>query len=143
MPNVGVQLPASIGEYVSLQRDAFTGRAALVLAFRVVRPRFLLGGALDGDLEVWLQVLTVNGDGRWLRAREVLGFGAPIELTITLPFTGGDAVLVAPTQEVGEVRGWQVVGRRLETSVLYRVHLEGTPADAEVEVNAALLKPRP
>lgn len=142
MPNVDVELPATIGEYVSLQRDAFTGQAALVMAFRVARPRFLLGGALDGPPEVWLQVLTVRGEERWLLEQEVTGFGVPIKLTITLPFTGGDAVRVAPTQEPGEVRSWTVTGRRLETRLVYRVHLEGAPADAEVEVDAALLHPR-
>jgi hypothetical protein len=142
MPNVEVQLPASIGENVLLRMDAFAGQAALVMAFRVVRPRFLVGGSLDGALEVSLQVITEQGEELWLRDHEVMGFGGPSVVMFFLPFTGGDHVRVAPSGSPGEIRSWEVIGLRLETVVMYRVHLDGTPTEHEVEVDAVFLEPR-
>lgn len=142
MPNVEISLPARIGEYVFPRMDAFGSQAALVMAFRVVRPRFVLGGLRDNALEVSLQVMTVQGEELWVYQDEVTGFGAPAMVTIFLPFLAGDAVLVAPTHVPGMIRSWVATGRRLETSVRYRVHLTGTPNEHEVEVNTHDLEPR-
>ena len=126
MLTIEVLLPAAIGEYVLIDDEAFTGQAALVVAWRVARHRFLLGGVLDPAPELSLLVMTTHGEEHWLYQDEVTGFGVPIELTITLPFAGGDAVLVAPTQEPGEVRSWEVICRLLGTQLSYRVYLDGT-----------------
>jgi hypothetical protein len=63
MPNIAVQLPAGIGEGVM-----YAGQASVVIAWRVVRPRFLLGGSLDRAPRLSIQVTT--GDGLQLRLGE-------------------------------------------------------------------------
>jgi len=139
---VDEQLPADIGERVSLRTAACAGQDVLVVAWRVVPPRFLLGGSLDGVLQVSLQVVTAQGDDMWVDVADVTGRGAPVVVSLVLPFTAGDAVLVAPTWVPGEVRSWAVTGRRLETVVRYHVHLDGTPTGHEMEVNAHDLEPQ-
>jgi hypothetical protein len=129
MPNVELQLPAGIGEPVIV-----AGAEALVVAWRVVRPRFLLGGAGDGGLQIALQVLTAHGDAFWVDAAEVTASGAPVMARVFLPFMAGDLVLVGQARTPGEIRGWEITGRRLETVVTYRIHLAGTPSGEEITV---------
>ena len=90
-----------------------------------------------------LKIITAQGDERWLDAAEVIGFGDPAMATFFLPFTGGDLVLVGSMRSPGEVRGWTVTGRRLETQVEYRVHLAGTPSGDEVTADVFDLETRP
>jgi hypothetical protein len=142
MPNIELQLPAGVGDVVLVHGGEHAGQVAMVVAWRVVRPRFLLGGALDPAPQLSLQVITAQGDNRWLWASEVMGLSAPVVMILFLPFTDGDEVVVHPSRSLGEIRGWEVTGRRLETVVVYRVHLHGTPAEDEVEVDAVFLEPR-
>jgi hypothetical protein len=51
MPNIEVALPAAIGDAVLIRTDEFAEEVALVVGWRITRPRFLLGGTLDQDLE--------------------------------------------------------------------------------------------
>ena len=66
MPNVEMQLPAGLGDVVLVHGGELTGQSALVVAWRVIRPRFLLGGALDPTPQLSLQVITAQGDNIWL-----------------------------------------------------------------------------
>jgi len=66
VPNIEVQLPARIGEPAII-----AGQAALVIAWRLVRSRFLLGGSLDRAPQLSLQVLTEQGEELWLEHPEV------------------------------------------------------------------------
>jgi hypothetical protein len=138
-----LELPAGIGERVLIRAGEFAGQTALVIAWHADRPRFLLGGAPDGDLRITLVVITERGEAGRVDAAEVIGLGHPAAVSVFLPFTRGDAVLVAPTWVPGEIRGWEIIGRRLETVVHYRVHLDGAPAEDEMKVDAVLLEPRP
>lgn len=143
MPNVEVRIPAGIGEGVQIRTGEWVGQLAMVVAWCVTRSRFLLGGALDRAPQVSLLVITEQRDERWLDAAEVLGLSEPAVVTFFLPFTGGDEVLVAPSRSPGEIRGWEVTSQRLETNVVYRVHLTSTPAEDEIEVEARSIEPRP
>lgn len=59
-----------------------------------------------------------------------------------LSFVGGDEVIVLPSRITGEIRGWEVNGSRLETSVLYQVRLDKAPLQDEIVVEARDLEPR-
>lgn len=142
MPYVEIPLPARIGEHVLIHSETLTGQAALVVAWRAARHRFALGGRLDPAPEITLLVLTAQGDEHWLYTNEVMSFGAPTALSFFLPFLAGDEVLVAPTWVPGEVRSWTVTTWRLETRMVYGVHLDGTSADDVIPVEATSLKPR-
>lgn len=142
MTAVEVSLPAGIGDMVLVHRGELAGQVAMVVAWRVTRPRFLLGGGLDGTPHLSVMVITDEGEDCWLGEAEVTTLSAPAVVTFDLPFFGGDAVVVLPERVPGEVRGWEVTGRRLETQVVYWVHLDGTPAVDEVEIDAVFLETR-
>ena len=143
MPNVEVQLPATIGEHVLIRSETLTGQATTSAAWRATRHRLLLGGTLDPAPELSLLVITAKGDEHWLDTEEVTGFGTPTMVSFFLPFLAGDGVLVAPTWAPGEIRSWTVTRWRLETRVVYGVHFDGTAADDVIAVEATSLKPRP
>lgn len=143
MPTVDVQLPAGIGERVQIRIGELAGnKMALVIGWRLTRPRFALGGSLDGIPQLTVQVLTDQGEERWVQAGDVAGVGGAVHVSVSLPFTGGDEVIVHPSRAVGEIRGWEIVGRRLETSVTYRVHLHRTPTGDVIEADSRDLEPR-
>lgn len=142
MPKINVQLPAGVGERVLVRADDLAGHVALLISWRLTRPRFTVGGALDGQPQLALQVLTEQGEERWIRTADVAGAGEPVLMSIALPFAGGDAVVVHPARVPGEIRGWEITGRRLETSLTYLVHLNGTPPGDTVEVDARNLEHR-
>jgi hypothetical protein len=101
MPNVEVALPAAIGDAVLIRTDEFAEEVALVVGWRITRPRFLVGGWLDQELETTVQVLTVAGDETWLREAEVVGPGELVLVSVFLPFTAGDDVAVGPGRSRG------------------------------------------
>jgi hypothetical protein len=136
MANIEIALPAGIGEEVSV-----AGQDVLMMGWRVVRPRFLLGGDLDRAPQLSLQVLTEQGDELWLGESAVAGLADPVVVNAFLPFAGGDAVRVQPSGARGEVVGWEVIGRRLGVQVIYRVRLTGTSTGEEIEVDARDLVP--
>ena len=137
MANIEIQLPAGIGEEVSV-----AGQDVLVTGWRLIRPQFLLGGDLDRAPQLSIQVITEEGVEFWLAAGEVTGLADPVVVSVSLPFSGGDAVRVQPSGARGEVVGWQVIGRRLGVQVIYRVRLTGTPGEQEIEVDARDLELR-
>lgn len=63
-------------------------------------------------------------------------------MSVALAFTGGDAVIVHPSRAAGEIRGWEIRGQRLGTTVVYQVHVNGTPRWDVIEVGARDLEPR-
>jgi hypothetical protein len=140
VPNLEFPLPATIGEAVLIGPDALAGQVGMVMGWRVTRPRFLLGGLLDRPLQIALEVILEDGQELWLDAAEVMGPGASV--SFFLPVVGGDQVRVLPSGTRGEVVGWEVVGRRLQVDVAYRVRLAGTPFGEEVEVDASDLELR-
>lgn len=142
MPNIEISLPAAIGEHVLIHTETFTGQAALVVAWRATRHRFALGGRLDPAPEITLLVLTAQGDEHWLYTEEVTGFSAPTTMSVFLPLLAGEEVLVAPSWASGEIRSWTVTNWRLETRMVYGVHLDSTAADDVIQVLATSLKPR-
>lgn len=58
------------------------------------------------------------------------------------PLMAGDEVIVHPSGMTGDIRGWEIRGRRLETIVTYRVHLLRTPPRETIEVDARDLELR-
>jgi hypothetical protein len=137
-----VQLPAGIGDGVQVLTGVPARQLALVIAWRITRPRFTLGGSLDGEPQVLVLVITSQGDEHWLTEADVVGLSGPAQASFFLPFSAGDEVLVSPSRSPGEVRYWDVTGRRLETVVTYGIHLFRTPEGEEIAVDARDLEPR-
>lgn len=143
MPSIEVPLPAGIGDAVQIQVGELRGELATVLAWCIRRPRFLLGGALDGDPQASLLVGTDWGEKLWLQTAEVSGIGSPALATFLLPFVGGDAVVVEPARSLGQVVGWEAINDGDGILVIYRVRLTGTLPDEDIEVEARDLEFRP
>lgn len=139
---IDVDLPVAIGNTVTIRAGELAGRAALVIGWRLTRARFTLGGSMDGEPRLSLQVFTEQGDERWVPAADVIGTGLPMQVSVVLPFLGGDEVIVLSSGVAGEIRGWEITGRRLETTVTYRVHLHRAPRREWLEVDSRNLEAR-
>lgn len=142
LPVINVKFSAGVGEGVQVMSGPLAGRPAIVIAWRLSRPRFTLGGAMDGELRLTLQILTEQADEQWIPAADVSGKSDAIHVSIDLPFLGGDEVIVLPSGIAGEIRGWVISGSRLETTVIYRVHLHRAPRGEVIEVDSRDLEAR-
>jgi hypothetical protein len=63
---IHVRLPAEVGERFHVFGGDLAGQFALVTGWRLTRPGIAVGGALDGEPRLTLQVLTDQGDEHWL-----------------------------------------------------------------------------